>query len=49
MQVSLLVGRFVPTKVIPVHNKDVACFDDACRSAFDFKEEAYLRWAHDRS
>ena len=28
---SLLVGRYVPTKVIRVHNKDKPWFDDQCR------------------
>ena len=27
----LLVGRFVPTKIIRVHNKDKPLFDDQCR------------------
>ena len=31
---SLLVGRYVPTKVILVHNKDKPWFDDQCRQAF---------------
>ena len=28
---SLLVGRYVPTKVIRVRNKDKPWFDDQCR------------------
>ena len=31
---SLLVGRYVPTKVIRVRNKDKPWFDDQCRHAF---------------
>ena len=31
---SLLVGRYVPTKVIRVRNKDKPWFDDQCRRAF---------------
>ena len=31
---SLLVGRYVPTKAILVRNKDKAWFDDQCRRAF---------------
>ena len=46
---SLLVGRYVPTKIILVRNKDKPWFDDQCRRAFDLKQEAHLRWSHDRS
>ena len=46
---SLLVGRYVPTKVIRVWNKDKPWFDDECRHAFGLKQEAHLRWPHDRS
>ena len=45
----LLVGRFVPTKVIRVLNKDKPWFDDQCRHAFGLKQEAHLRWTRDRS
>ena len=45
----LMVGRYVPTKVIRVHNKDQLWFDDQCRHAFGLKQEAILRWARDRS
>ena len=34
---SLLVWRYVPTKVMHVRNKDKPWFDDQCRSAFDLK------------
>ena len=46
---SLLVGRYVPTKVIRVRNKDKPWFDDQCRQAFGLKQEAHLRWTRDRS
>ena len=46
---SLLVGRYVPTKVILVRNKDKPWFDDQCRHAFGLKQEAHLRWTSDRS
>ena len=46
---SLLVERFVPTKVIRVRNKDKPWFDDYCRRAFDLKQEAHRRWSRDRS
>ena len=46
---SLLVGRYVPTKVIPVRNQDKPWFDDQCRHAFNLKQEAHLRWTRDRS
>ena len=46
---SLLVGRYVPTKVICVCNKDEPWFDDQCRHAFGLKQEAHLRWTRDRS
>ena len=45
----LLVGRFVPTKVIRVPNKDTPWFDDQCSHAFGLKQEAHLRWNRDRS
>ena len=46
---SLLVGRYVPTKVIRVCNKDKPWLDDHCRHAFVLKQEAHLRWTRDRS
>ena len=46
---SLLVGRYVPTKIIRVRNNDKPWFDDQCRRAFDLKQEAHLRWIRDRS
>ena len=46
---SLLVGRFAPTKVISVHNIAKPCFDDQCRDAFGLKQKAHLRWTRDRS
>ena len=46
---SLLVGRYVVTKVILVRNKDKPWFDDQCRHAFGLKQEAHLRWTRDRS
>ena len=48
--ISLLVGRYVPTKIIiRVRNEDKPWFDDLCRRAFDLKQEAHLRWERDRS
>ena len=44
----LLVGCYVPTKIIHVHNKDKPWFDDLCRRAFDLKQEAHLWWTRDR-
>ena len=46
---SLLVGRYVPTKVIRVCNKDKPWFYDQCRHAFGLKQEAHLRWTRDCS
>ena len=46
---SLLVIRYLPTKVIRVRNKDKPWFDDQCRHAFGPKQEAHLRWTSDRS
>ena len=46
---SLLVGLYVPSKVIRVRNKDKSWFDDQCRHAFSLKQEAHLRWTRDRS
>ena len=45
----LLVGRFVPTKIIRVRNKGKPWFDDQCMHAFGLKQETHLRWTHDRS
>ena len=45
----LLVGCYVPTKVILVRNKDKPWFDDQCRHAFGLKQEAHLQWTRDRS
>ena len=45
----LLVGCFVPTKVIRVRNMDKPWFDDHCRHAFGLKQEAHLRWTRDSS
>ena len=46
--IVLLVGRYVPTKVIRVRNKDKPWFDNQYRRAFGLKQKA-LRWARDRS
>ena len=45
----LLVGSFVPTKIIRVHNKDKPWFDDQCRHAFGLKQESHLQWTRDGS
>ena len=44
----LLVGHFVPTKVIHVRNKDKPWFHDQCRHALSLKQEAHLRWTRNR-
>ena len=44
---SLLVGCYIPTKVILVRNKDKPWFDDQCRHAFSRKQEAHLQWTCD--
>ena len=49
VHLSLLVERFVQTKVIHVCNKDKPWFNDDCRLAFDIKQGAHLRWTRDRS
>ena len=46
---SLLVGRYVPTKIIPVRHKDKPWFYDQYRHAFGLKQEAHLRLTRDRS
>ena len=46
---SLLVGRYVSTKVIRVRNKDKPWFDDQCKHAFGLKQKAHLLWTRDRS
>ena len=44
---SLLVGCYLTTRVICVHNKDKPLFHDHCRHAFGLEQEAYLRWTRD--
>ena len=39
---SLPVGRYVPTKVIRVRNKDKPWLDDQFRHAFGLKQEVHL-------
>ena len=46
---SLLIGRYVPTKIIRVRNKDKPWFDDQFRRAVDLKQEANLQWTRDRT
>ena len=46
---TLLVGRYVSTKIIRVRNKNKPWFDDLCRRVFDLKQEAHLRWTRDHS
>ena len=38
VHLSLLVERFVLTKMIRVHNKDKPRFNDDCMRAFDIKQ-----------
>ena len=45
----MLVGRYGPTKVIRVRNKDKPWFDYQCRHAFGLERKAHLRWTRDRS
>ena len=45
----LLVGRYVPTKIIRVRNKDQPWSDDQRRHAFGLKQEDHLRWTRDCS
>ena len=40
---SLLVGRYVPPKVIRERNNDKPWFDDQCRHASGLNQEAHLR------
>ena len=46
---SLLVGRYVPTKIILMRNQDKPWCDDQRRRAFDLKQEVRFRWTRDRS
>ena len=46
---SLLVGHYLPTKVIRVHDRGKPWFDDQCCPAFGLQQEAHLRWTRDRS
>ena len=43
VHLSLLVERFVPTKLIRERNKDKPLFNDDCRLAFYIKQDAHLR------
>ena len=49
VHLSLLVERFVPTKMIRVRNKEKPWFNDDCRLAFVIKQGVHLRLTHDRS
>ena len=49
VHLSLLVERFILTKVIRVRNKDKHWFNYDCRRAFDIKRGAHLRSTRDRS
>ena len=46
---SQLVGHYVPTKIICVHNKDKPWFYDQCRHAFGLNQGAHLWWTRERS
>ena len=46
---SLLVGRYVPTTVIRVRNKGKPWFDGQYNRAFGNKQKAHIRWTRDRS
>ena len=45
----LPVGRFVPTMVIRVCNKDKPWLDNQYKHACGCKQAAHLRWTRDRS
>ena len=46
----MLVGHYVPKKVIRIRNKDKPWFRDQCRHGFGpFRQEAHLRWTRDLS
>ena len=47
--VSLLVGYYVPIKVIHGHNKDKPWIYDQCRHAIGLKQVAHLWWTCDCS
>ena len=49
VHLSLLVERFVTTKMIRECNKDKPWFNGDCRRVFNLKQEAHLRWTHDCS
>ena len=44
---SLLIGRFIPIKVIRVYNKDKPWFKDDCWHAFDLKQVARIWWTRE--
>ena len=44
-----MVGRYVPTNVIRVRNKDKPFFNYQCRHSFGLKQESHLRWTRDLS
>ena len=46
---SLLVERFVLTKVIRVSNKHKPWCNDDSKRVFEIKQEAHLRWIRNRS
>ena len=49
MHLSLLVRRYVPTKVIRLRNPDKPWFDDKCWRTFGLKQGTHLQWTCYRS
>ena len=45
----LLVGRYVPTKVIRVYYKDKPWFNYQCKHDFGLMQEAHILWTRDSS
>ena len=46
---SEIVQQHVPTRVILVRSRDAPWFDDACRRAYQMKQEAFSCWSVTRS
>ena len=46
---TLLVGRFVETKIISVFNKNKSRFNNGFSHAVDLKQEAHLQFTRGRS
>ena len=46
---SDIISRFIPSKIIKFRSRDRPWFSEACRAAYQRKQEAFHRWARHRT